>query len=182
MGNELAPSAIAKCQENEQQWVQAAATNSATETAAIAVGSSSKSDKGGAHIKWVQGDMLQAFSGAAHASAYDVVFDCQVFHVMRSVDEQAFTQLVQNLLAPGGLYITIAGNAHEAARNPGPPVLTAAEVISPFEAVGLQLLRLQRTTFAPTASYGASPPLAWLAVFVKAAGSEVGPLGSALHR
>jgi hypothetical protein len=118
-------------------------------------------------IEWILGDMLQVLMTEKHREAYHLVFDCQVFHVMRAVNEEAFAALVVHLLAPGGVYATVAGNAYEEGRNPGPPVLTVSEMVAPFEAAGLQLLQLRSTRFAATPAYGKHPPLAWLGVFGK---------------
>ncbi len=155
VGNEVSVSAIAKCQATEKQHY--ASSNPADMHDPTSDG----------RAEWLQGDMLEVLNEERHRSAYDIVFDCQVFHVMRAVDEAAFVRLVHFLLAPGGLYITVAGNAEESARSPGPPVLTAAQVVTPFETEGLHLVRLQRTRFAQTAAYGAVPPAAWTAVFHK---------------
>jgi len=186
-GNELAPSAISKCCGNELKWrekflgeTSLAAAAPGDNTASAAETHPLVQQRPQCVVTWIQGDMLKKLAEPAYTGSYDIVFDCQVFHVMRVVDEQGFAQLVHSLLVPGGVYITIAGNAHEAARNPGPPVLSAAQVVSPLEAAGLQLLRLQRTHFAPTPAYGDVPPMAWLAVFSKPGVHGGSPLEQAL--
>lgn len=101
--------------------------------------------------------------------AYDLVFDCQCFHVLRDVDEDRLARTMARLLRPGGVLVMLAGNAGEEARTPGPPVLTRKEATAALLRAGLDLVSLEETRFDPTPAYGATPPLAWLAVFRKGA-------------
>lgn len=106
---------------------------------------------------------------AAEDEAYDLVFDCQCFHVLRQVDEARLARTMARLLRPGGQLVIMAGNAAEPERNPGLPVLTRTECTAALQAAGLRLEALEETRFDPTPLYGDNPPLAWLAIFRKPA-------------
>lgn len=115
--------------------------------------------------------------------AYDLVFDMQCFHVLRTIDQDRISRVMHGLLKPGGHIIVVVGaldselesKVRKAGFN-GPPQLTKAEVTEPFEKLGLSLLSLQSSRFNMTPHYKllGEPPLCWVALFQKKQGSSDG--------
>jgi SAM-dependent methyltransferase len=54
-----------------------------------------------------------AAGSPAAAAGFDLIYDCQTYHVLRTADEAAAAQLYCRLLRPGGLLMLLTGNANE---------------------------------------------------------------------
>lgn len=95
---------------------------------------------------------------------FDFAFDRGCLHTCHSGREhRRFAGCVASHLGPGGLWLTLTGNADEPKRNPGPPQLTArklAAAVEPF----FEILSLQSGAFG---SGQEQPPLAWIALMRK---------------
>jgi SAM-dependent methyltransferase len=124
----------------------------------------------GGRVQWVNADLLDPADIAPFAGLFNFVFDCQTYHAVRSeANADRLAAAIASLLAPGGRYFVLTGNADEPPRTPGPTVLTREQLVAPFEAAGLRLESLEACRFDATSAYGSCPPLAWCANFVKPA-------------
>jgi SAM-dependent methyltransferase len=113
-------------------------------------------------------------------ASYDALFDLQCFHALRDVDEKRICSVISKLVKPGGVAMIVTGapegksegsvEVEVEATQPGPPRLSAEEVVDPFKAEGLELVNIWKSRFNPTAAYSAAgklPPACWVAVFRK---------------
>ncbi len=89
---------------------------------------------------------------------FGFLFDRGCFHSFHFESERIrFAQTAAAYLVPAGLWLTIAGNADEVRRGPGPPQRTAKEIVIAVEPY-FEILRLQSTQFGSKRS---NPPRAW---------------------
>eukprot|EP01147_Barroeca_monosierra_P002974 gene2974-8185_t len=63
-------------------------------------------------------------------NSFDLIYDCQTFHVLRKVDEPGIIGIFHQLLKPGGYIVTLTGNDAEPER--GPSVLSKDELLFAF--------------------------------------------------
>ena len=101
--------------------------------------------------------------------AFDFVFDCQTFHCVRKVDEDAAADAVCSLLAPGGRLLLLTGNADEDAER-GPERLRREDLDRAFATRGLVCEECEPFYFDMTDAYRrqtqfAKPPLGWRSVW-----------------
>ena len=95
---------------------------------------------------------------------FDFVFDRGCFHVVRRQAEDAAVRAVSETLEPGGRLLIMTGNANEKSE-PGPPVLTEAELRGAFiDFFEIEWLRECRFDKVPGDD---GEPLAWLAMMRK---------------
>ncbi|MBW1776941.1 MAG: class I SAM-dependent methyltransferase [Deltaproteobacteria bacterium] len=95
---------------------------------------------------------------------FGFVFDRGCFHSFASEkDRRRFAQNVAAHLEEDGLWLTLAGNADEDRRGPGPPQRTAGEIISAVEPY-FMILSLISTHFG---SNHPNPPRAWRCLMQK---------------
>lgn len=97
---------------------------------------------------------------------FPFVFDRGVYHVLRRVNVQAYVATLQRFLAPGGFYLTLAGNANDPSpADQGPPKVTAAEIVQELGGA-FQLVQLREFRFDGVEIDGKKmAPLAWSALF-----------------
>lgn len=102
---------------------------------------------------------------SAFGQAFDMVYDCQVYHALVTSHQEAQQQLPQllfDLLKPGGLLFMLTGNANEP--EIGPAVLTGQQLLQPLLGVGFKCVFLRQTRFDSTEHYVQQlemRPLAW---------------------
>lgn len=95
---------------------------------------------------------------------FGFVFDRGCFHSFSSEnDRKDFAQNVAAHLEEAGLWLTIAGNADENRQGPGPPQLTAKEIVLAVESY-FKILLLQTSHFE---SNHPNPPRAWRCLMQK---------------
>mmetsp|Transcript_62699 Transcript_62699/g.183390 ORF Transcript_62699/g.183390 Transcript_62699/m.183390 type:complete len:204 (+) Transcript_62699:48-659(+) len=115
-------------------------------------------------------DVFDLPGEACPAESYDFLLDCQVFHVLRLLDEPRLLRTMERLLRPGGLALLVTGHAADPGRGPEP--LARAD-FDAFGAAGLAVESLEETQFAWTDHYRSQgkdqPPKAWVAVLRKPA-------------
>lgn len=123
--------------------------------------------------------------GAATAAAqqqqsrFSLLFDCQTFHVLRTVvDERLVVARYRSLLAPGGSLVLLCGrpldaegegNAPRSQRSDGPNEVSVNELRAAFcLETGWREREIVATRFDSTPAYDSladGAPLAWVAVF-----------------
>ena len=96
-------------------------------------------------------------------NTFDLVYDCQTFHVLRKLDEEGIVGVYRQLLKPGGFLLTLTGNAKEP--EVGPCVLSREELQHAFREMRVVSVAETRFDMTPTYAKLAQPPLAWCGVF-----------------
>ena len=80
---------------------------------------------------------------------YDILFDCGVYHCLRTIDLRRFQEFLRKSTRPGSWWLSMAGNAKEDT-DPGPPVVSEDEIraeLGPlFDIVELREFRFTTTT------------------------------------
>jgi methyl halide transferase len=113
----------------------------------------------GVRVNFFAGD---AFNLPDLGQPFPFVFDRGVYHCLRQVNLPAFVATLRRVTAPGSLYLTLAGNANDAPREVGPPVVHAHEICrelsGPFDLIQLRECRFETSREGPA-------PLAWSALF-----------------
>ena len=97
---------------------------------------------------------------------FPLVFDRGVYHHMRNVDLESFLRTLEKHVAPGGWYLTLAGNANETApEGEGPPRVDAISIASELGRL-FDLVQLREFRFDGVVGEAEKPePLAWSALF-----------------
>lgn len=104
--------------------------------------------------------LKQRINGAPFA----FVFDRGCFHVFDSPQERRnFTENVAAHLNPGGLWLTIAGNADDNVQRPGPPRRSASDLINAVEPY-FEILSLYQSHFETQLP---QLPKAWICLMQK---------------
>jgi ubiquinone/menaquinone biosynthesis C-methylase UbiE len=98
---------------------------------------------------------------------FDLVFDRGVYHGIRTVDLFGFLQTLERVTRPGGLYVTLAGNANEV-RPPGaeggPPQVHAHDLSKELHPL-FNVVLIREFRFDGIVVNGQPmQPLAWAAV------------------
>lgn len=124
----------------------------------------SKAEAAGVDIEFIQADVtaLPDLGGA-----FPFVFDRGTYHVVREINLAGFIETISKVVAPGGTYLVMAGNANERVhKEDGPPKVRAHELCRELEGESFDLLRLEETVFHKVKIDGrVFEPLAWVAVF-----------------
>jgi SAM-dependent methyltransferase len=121
---------------------------------------------GGDKCTFLEADIL---SDPIPNGPFGLAFDRGCFHsIPGDEDKKRFVNRVISLLDPGGLWLSLAGNADEPAREMGPPQLTASQLIH-FVEPAFELLSLQSGHFG---SNQMNPPKAWIALMQKRTPAE----------
>lgn len=103
---------------------------------------------------------------------FPLVFDRGVYHALRRIDVERFTDNVRRATAPDGLYIVLAGNANESHEGEGPPRVHAAQLCDELSD-GFHLVQLREFRFdSSTADGRRIRPLAWSVVLRRCGGSR----------
>jgi len=121
-----------------------------------------KARKAGVRVKLSAADILRM---PREGQPYAFVFDRGVYHHLRTVDLKAFLKALQWAVKPGGLYLTLAGNANDTTpRDMGPPTVHAHDLCR--ELGGLfELVQLREFRFDGVVVEGTPiSPLAWSAL------------------
>ena len=97
---------------------------------------------------------------------FPFVFDRGVYHTVRRENVPGFVATLSRVTAPGGIYLTLAGNANEVRPGEeGPPRVSAEEICRelcpPMELIQLREIRFHGTTVDGKRER----PLAWSALF-----------------
>lgn len=110
----------------------------------------------GLHIRFQAADFL---SDPIPGAPFGFVFDRGCLHCMPDeASRHGFVEKAARLLAEGGWWLTLAGNADEKGREMGPPQLTAAELVSVTEPF-FETISLSSGQFG---SDQEQPPRAWI--------------------
>jgi SAM-dependent methyltransferase len=97
---------------------------------------------------------------------FPLVWDRGVYHHMRNVDLEGFLRTLEKHVAPGGWYLTLAGNANDPApEDPGPPRVDAVSLVNEPGRL-FDLVQLREFRFDGVVASGEKlEPLAWSALF-----------------
>lgn len=114
-------------------------------------------------VRWYVGDIL---APPDLGDPFPFVFDRGVYHVVRNVDIEAFRETLKRYSAPGGLYLTLAGNANDPDRNlGGPPRIQVDEMYSDLSPL-FELIELREMQFDPVVYQDTTiQPLGWTALW-----------------
>jgi len=98
---------------------------------------------------------------------FGFLFDRGVYHALRRENLDGYLDTVATHLAPGGMYLTIAGNANEPREpdQPGPPQVAADEICAELGRI-MELVQLREMRFDEV-DFGTKRgrPLGWSALF-----------------
>jgi methyl halide transferase len=99
---------------------------------------------------------------------FEFVFDRGVYHALRRNALQGYLDTLARVTAPGGIYLTVAGNANETRPGEsGPPRVSAEEICRELTPL-MDLVQLREIRFDETVIDGKrESPLAWSALFRK---------------
>jgi ubiquinone/menaquinone biosynthesis C-methylase UbiE len=87
-----------------------------------------RADEAGVKINFMVADALALPETGA---PFDFIFDRGTYHVLRIDRLAAYLRVLRRVSAPGGYYLTLAGNANEPSpAGEGPPRVTAQEMVS----------------------------------------------------
>jgi len=97
---------------------------------------------------------------------FPFVFDRGVYHTVRRTGLDAFLETLSRVTTPGGMYLTLTGNANEfRPGEEGPPRVTAEEICRELDPL-MQLVQLREFRFSETPQTSDLPrALAWSALF-----------------
>ncbi len=133
-----------------------------TDTSEIALRKAKeKASKANVECNFVLADFLK---DRIEGAPFGFVFDRGCFHSFDSEDDRRlFANNVAALLQQDGLWLSLAGNADEHRQGPGPPQLTARDIVAAAEPY-FEILSLQSTRFE---SDRPDPPRAWRCLMQK---------------
>lgn len=118
--------------------------------------------------RFVQADLM-AESSVRGLGPFDFIYDCQCFHVLWKTDAVAAVRAYARLLRPGGVVLTLTGNASEP--EAGPTVLTDDELVAAFTRGGWFVVAASPRAgrFDMTEAYAKlpQPPLLWEGLFIR---------------
>ncbi|MFX4262368.1 class I SAM-dependent methyltransferase [Pelotomaculum propionicicum] len=108
--------------------------------------------------------LVDFMNNHVEGAPFGFVFDRGCFHSFGAGDERKrFAQNIAAHLEEGGLWLTIAGNADENRRSPGPPQWTAGDIVLAVEPY-FEILSLKTSHFG---SNSQNPPRAWRCLMKK---------------
>jgi len=121
-----------------------------------------KAAQAGVQIDFHQGSL---FDLPPPAEPYPLVFDRGVYHVLREVNLHGFLAVLHRVMAAGGWYLTLAGNANDRAIEGGPPRVSSGAIASELSTL-FDLVQLREFRFDDVEIEGQTHnPLAWSALF-----------------
>lgn len=103
-----------------------------------------KAAKAGVAVDFRQADLLKL---PDMGPAFPFVFDRGVYHHLRTVDLSCFLGVLSRVSRPGGLYLTLAGNANDPNAGKGPPCVHAHELCQELSPL-FELVQLREFHFA----------------------------------
>jgi 2-polyprenyl-3-methyl-5-hydroxy-6-metoxy-1,4-benzoquinol methylase len=120
-----------------------------------------KAAKAGVSCSFIISDFMEDL---VPGSPFGFVMDRGCLHSVGDASERkSFAEKVSAHLEPGGLWLTLAGNADDAERETGPPRLTAEELVTGVEPF-FEILSLAAGMFG---SDEPDPPRAWICLMRK---------------
>ncbi|MCL6635460.1 MAG: methyltransferase domain-containing protein [Peptococcaceae bacterium] len=120
-----------------------------------------KAAKAGVKCTFLVTDFLK---NEIEGAPFGFAFDRGCFHSLNSDEgRKAFAEKVAAHLEKEGLWLTIAGNADEQRDGPGPPQLTARDIVNSVEPC-FEILSLVSSHFGSNRS---NPPRAWVCLMRK---------------
>ncbi len=118
----------------------------------------------GAQCRFLLVDFLES---RIENAPFGFIFDRGCFHSFSdAARRERFAQNAADHLEEEGLWLTLAGNADEHRRGPGPPQRTAGEIVTAVEPL-FEILALQSTRFGSNRS---NPPRSWKCLMKKRGG------------
>jgi SAM-dependent methyltransferase len=93
------------------------------------------------HVKFIVGDVLQ---DPGVGGPFDFFFDRGCYHVVRTIDVEAYVGLLRRAIAPGGRGLVLAGNAR--LPRTGPPIVSETEIRAELGQL-FSIERLREITF-----------------------------------
>lgn len=97
---------------------------------------------------------------------FPFVFDRGTYHVVRGINLKGLQSALAKVVACGGYYLALAGNANEdGPAEKGPPRVTSSELCAELEGENFDLVRLEESNFHGVRIEGQEyTPLAWKAI------------------
>lgn len=130
-----------------------------------------KAEEAGISINFMQADVSALpYDGPP----FQLVFDRGTYHIVRSENLLGLQKTLAKVVAPGGYYLVLAGNANEnAPPDRGPPRVTAHELTSELEFDQFDLVSLEESHFNGI-RIGSEilTPLAWKAILRRRASAR----------
>jgi len=122
-----------------------------------------KATEAGVDVTWFVADLLDL---PDVGPPFPFVFDRGVYHAVRREDLAGFLETLSRVTAPGGTYLTLAGNANEMRPDEaGPPRVSAEEICRELAPL-MDLVQLREIRFDEAIIDGKRErPLAWSALF-----------------
>lgn len=120
----------------------------------------SKAQQAGVSISFLEADVTKLPS---NLEPFAFVFDRGTYHIVRTQNLADMQEMLSQVIAPGGLYVVLAGNANEdAPADKGPPRVTAHDICKELESDSFDLVSLEETHFHGVKIAGeVFAPLAW---------------------
>jgi methyl halide transferase len=101
---------------------------------------------------------LDILKESVPGESFGFVYDCGCLHIFDSPEERAgFAAAVTEHLEPGGLWLSVLGNADDPPRDVGPPRRSATDIVLAVEKY-FEILELKTTQFNVDRP---EPPRAW---------------------
>lgn len=108
-------------------------------------------------IDFRQADLCRFDAAAWNGEPFDFLFDRGCYHCARKIDLPGYRRALERLSRPGTLYLTLTGNANDAAER-GPPKLTPEEIEADL---GALFERVSLRPFHFEDPGGVDGPLGW---------------------
>ena len=123
-----------------------------------------KAAEGGVNVTLAAADLLDL---PDLGPAFPFVFDRGVYHTVRREALDGFLETLSRVSAPGGMYLTLAGNANEVRPDEEGPPRVSAETICRETAPLMELVQLREFRFDKCLKDTPDRPraLAWSALF-----------------
>ena len=130
-------------------------------------------------VNWICADLLDnqffEINKNIEKESFDVLFDMQCFHVLRTKDENKSVEIMFDLLKKGGKLMIVVGASLEpyakeniqtdSANNSGPPKIFIDDFLIPLTNKGFKALSVKLSRFNKTLAYGDNPPFCWVGIF-----------------
>lgn len=132
-------------------------------------------------VNWICADLLDdnffINNKNVEKESFDVVFDMQCFHVLRTKNQSKAVDVIFDLLKKDGKLMIVVGASLEAydknnlinnsEKNNGPPKILIDDFLIPLTKKGFKALSVKLSRFNKTVAYGDNPPFCWVGIFVK---------------
>lgn len=122
-----------------------------------------KAKETGCNVNFIQADVTALPDVGA---PFPFVFDRGTYHVVRGINLEGLQSTLSQVVARGGYYLVLAGNANEdAPPEQGPPRVTAHDLCRELEGDAFDLVSLQESVFHGIRVEGREiKPVAWEAI------------------